>query len=55
MLLIGGGVLLSGYTLTYWGLSQISGGNWGLLDVLLPSKATAQKLNGIPKDGAKTK
>ena len=53
MPIIGMGVVFIGYTLAYYGYSQVTGGNWGLLDLLVPSRATAQKLNNIPRDGAK--
>ena len=49
------GVFFAGYSLAYYGYSQVNGGNWGLLDLLVPSRATAQKLNNIPRDGVKTK
>ena len=53
MPIIGMGVVFIGYSLAYYGYSQLNGGNWGYLDLLLPSRATAQKLVNIPRDGAK--
>lgn len=45
---VGLAIVFVGYTLTYYGLSQISGGNWGLLDLTIPGRwATAQ---GTPRD-----
>lgn len=29
-----------GYSVLYYGLTQIQGGNWGLLDLMIPSKWT---------------
>jgi hypothetical protein len=36
------GLLWVGYWLTYYGLTQIQGGNWGLFDLGLPGRYTPQ-------------
>lgn len=42
MLVVGLGVTFVGYSLVYYGLTQIQGGNWGYLDLVIPSRwATA--------------
>lgn len=43
MLVIGLGVTYVGYSLLYYGLTQVQGGNWGLLDLMLPSRWTPEK------------
>jgi len=51
MLVLGIGVTFTGYALFYYGLTQVQGGNWGLLDLVVPMKwnpATA----AMPRDGA---
>jgi hypothetical protein len=48
--LVGFGVVFTGYSLLYYGLSQIQGGNWGFLDLVIPSRWTTQKAQS-PKDG----
>ena len=52
MPLVAGGVLLGGYALSYYALSQLLGGNWGLLDMVVPGRwnATTQ---AVPRDGEK--
>jgi drug/metabolite transporter (DMT)-like permease len=50
MLVVGLGVVFVGYSLTYYGISQMKGGNWGLLDLVVPSKWTPQTAL-IPRDG----
>jgi len=52
MLVIGLGVVFVGYSLTYYGISQIKGGNWGLLDLTIPSRWTPATME-IPRDGTK--
>ena len=49
MLAVGIGVTLVGYAIFYYGLTQVQGGNWGLLDLTLPSRWATH--SGIPKDG----
>ena len=43
MPVIGLGVTYVGYSLLYYGLTQVQGGNWGLLDLMLPSRWTPEK------------
>lgn len=50
MPIVGLGVVFTGYSLLYYGLSQINGGNWGLLDLVVPSRWTTAKAQ-TPKDG----
>lgn len=46
---LGIGIAWVGYSILYYGVTQVQGGNWGLLDLMLPSRwATA---SGTPKDG----
>jgi hypothetical protein len=49
MVVVGIGVLFIGYTITYYGLSQVRGGNWGLLDIVIPSRWESAK--NTPVDG----
>jgi hypothetical protein len=46
------GILIawSGYSVLYYGLTQIQGGNWGYLDMVIPSRWTAT-VAATPKDG----
>lgn len=46
---IGIGVTWIGYAALYYGISQIQGGNWGFLDLCLPSRWTPA-VAGIIKD-----
>ena len=39
-----------GYSLFYYGMTQIQGGNWGLLDLTIPSKWTPA-VAATTKDG----
>jgi hypothetical protein len=44
--------LFGGYSVTYYALSQLLGGNWGIMDLIMPgrwTKETAAK----KRDGAK--
>lgn len=47
---VAGGVFFLGYTLLYYGLTQIQGGNWGLLDLIVPSRWTPDVAK-TPRDG----
>ena len=38
MPLLGFGVTFLGYAVFYYGLTQVRGGNWGLLDLIVPGK-----------------
>jgi drug/metabolite transporter (DMT)-like permease len=51
MLVVGIGVTFLGYSLFYYGLSQVQGGNWGYLDLVVPTRWTPQ-VAATPKDGA---
>ena len=42
-------VLFTGYCLFYYGLTQVQGGNWGLLDLVVPGKFDPT----VAKDGSK--
>ena len=46
---LGLGVLFAGYWLTYYGITQVHSGNYGFLDLGLPSRAG--DLQNIPPDG----
>ena len=50
MLPVGLGVLYLGYALTYYGISQLQGGNWGFWDLTIPNRWTPERA-AIPKDG----
>lgn len=41
-------VLFLGYSVTYYGLTQVQGGNWGYFDLLLPSRWPAKA--GVARD-----
>ena len=51
MLALSLGVMLFGYSVLYFGLSQKDGGNWGYLDLVVPSRWTTD-VAATPKDGA---
>ena len=53
MPLIGFGVVWVGYSLAYYGVTQIRGGNWGLFDLVLPGKFNPAAPNDNP--GSTTK
>jgi len=53
MLLLGLGVTFAGYSLLYYGLTQVQGGNWGLLDLTIPTRWTPSTA-ATPKDGVGT-
>ena len=35
---LGIGIAWVGYSVLYYGVTQVQGGNWGLLDLMLPSR-----------------
>jgi hypothetical protein len=47
MTLIGLGVVWFGYSLAYYGYSQVTGGNWGFWDLTIPGKYDPS----VKKDG----
>jgi hypothetical protein len=47
---VGVGVTFVGYTIFYYGLTQVQGGNWGFWDLLIPSKWP--KAMNTPRDGS---
>lgn len=49
---LGIGIAWFGYSVFYYGVTQIQGGNWGLLDLMLPSRWA--KAAGNPKDDGTT-
>lgn len=53
MLAVGGGVAVLGYAILYYGLTQVQGGNWGFLDLVIPSRWTPT-VAATPKDGGLT-
>ena len=53
MLGLGLAISFTGYSLVYYGLTQLRGGNWGLLDLMIPSKWTPQTAN-LPMDNGST-
>lgn len=50
MLAVGITLTLVGYSVFYYGLTQVQGGNWGYFDLLLPSRWATHM--AIPRDGA---
>ena len=50
MIVLGLGLTFVGYSLTYYGVSQLRGGNWGLLDLVVPGRWT--KAEAIPTDSS---
>jgi hypothetical protein len=50
MLAVGSGVAFLGYAIFYYGLTQVQGGNWGFLDLVIPSRWTPE-IAATPKDG----
>jgi hypothetical protein len=46
------GVVWLGYLLVYYGVTQVQGANFGILDLMLPSRAS--KLGTIPYDDGHT-
>lgn len=49
MYALGLGTVWWGYSLFYYGFTQVRGGNWGYADLTLPSRAAT--LASIPPDG----
>ena len=50
MPLLGFGIVFVGYSLVYYGVTQIRGGNWGLFDLMIPGKFDSS----IPTDSGGT-
>lgn len=50
MIGLGLGLVFIGYSLTYYGVSQLRGGNWGLLDLVVPGRW--DKAQTIPVDSS---
>jgi hypothetical protein len=48
---VGIAVLWIGYAITYYGVTQVQGGNWGLLDLVAPGRWTNSTAS-IPKDAS---
>ena len=46
MPLLGFGIAWLGYTVLFYGVTQVQGGNWGLLDLMIPGKFDPS----IPRD-----
>ena len=49
MPIVGFGIAFAGYSLLYYGLTQVRGFNFGLLDLVIPGRFAA--VAGNPKDG----
>ena len=47
MPLLAFGTIFFGYSILYYGITQVRGANWGLLDLMIPGKFDAS----IPTDG----
>jgi len=52
MIGLGLGTIFIGYSLTYYGISQLRGGNWGLLDLVVPGRWA--KAQSTPVDSSYT-
>jgi drug/metabolite transporter (DMT)-like permease len=50
MFAVGLGVTFIGYSLTYYAITQLQGGNWGFWDLTIPNQWSEEKA-AIPKDG----
>ena len=50
MIGLGLGLTFIGYSLTYYGLTQLRGGNWGLLDLVVPGRWS--KAQSTPVDSS---
>ena len=50
MIPVGLGVTFLGYSVFYYGFTQLKGGNWGFLDLVLPTRWTSDKA-ATPLDG----
>jgi hypothetical protein len=50
MLVLGLGLTFVGYSLTYYGVSQLRGGNWGFLDLVVPGRWA--KAEATPTDAS---
>jgi len=42
MFVVGLGVTFIGYSVAYYGITQIQGGNWGYLDLVWPPRWTPE-------------
>jgi len=40
MLVVGLAITFVGYSVAYYGITQLQGGNWGLLDLTIPTRWT---------------
>ena len=45
-------LMFFGYSVTYYGLTQLQGGNWGYMDLVLPSRWPAKA--GVARDAPQT-
>jgi drug/metabolite transporter (DMT)-like permease len=50
MLVVGLALTFVGYSVAYYGVTQVQGGNWGLLDLMLPTRWTPD-VAGLARDG----
>jgi len=50
MLVVGLAVTFVGYSVAYYGITQVQGGNWGYLDLVLPTRWTSDVAN-TARDG----
>lgn len=49
---LGIAVLFMGYSLAFYGLTQVQGGNWGFLDLIWPGRWSQTSVQNIPRDGS---
>ena len=50
---VGIGILWFGYSVLYYGITQVNGGTWGFLDLVVPSRWTAEKA-AQPRDSGQS-
>ena len=57
MPIIGFGTAFLGYSLLYYGITQLRGENWGLFDLVVPGRFAKAVAAGVPNDdpGSTTK
>ena len=51
MYTLGLATVFVGYTVAYYGFTQLKGGNWGFLDLVIPSRWTPE-IASLARDGS---
>lgn len=47
---VGIALAFTGYLLTYYGITQVQGGNWGLFDLASPNRWKKPEVRATPRD-----